>query len=116
MAKANITVNGEPFTATLANTESAHELAGLLPLTLRMDELNGNEKYAYLDQVLTTAAERPGTIQAGDLMLFGDDCLVLFYETFQTSYRYTRIGRIDDATGLAEAAGSGSVEVAWELA
>ena len=115
MTTVTITVNGTPFSAVLADTEAARELAARLPLTVRMDELNGNEKYVYLNESLTTAPERPGTIHAGDLMLFGHDCLVLFYETFQTSYSYTRIGRIEDTTGLAEAAGAGAAEVTWEL-
>ncbi len=56
-------------------------------------ELNGNEKYAYLDDSLPVGRSARATIaRAGDIMLFGDDCLVLFYETFSSSYRYTRIG------------------------
>ncbi|MDN0054652.1 cyclophilin-like fold protein [Collinsella ihumii] len=109
-----LTINGTPYTATLEDTEAARALAERLPLSISMSELNGNEKYCYLDEDLPTSSSRPGTIQAGDIMLFGSDCLVLFYETFSSGYSYTQIGRIDDPTGLAQAVGSGSVTVAWE--
>lgn len=111
MTSITITVNGTSFSAKLEDTEAARELAARLPLELRMSELNGNEKYVYLDEPLPTATERPGTIHAGDLMLFGDDCLVLFYESFRSGYSYTRVGRLDDPSGLAEAAGAGAAVV-----
>ena len=116
MRHITVTVQGAVFRATLADTEAARELVERLPLTLDMSELNGNEKYAYLDAPLPTEPTRPGTIHAGDIMLFGDDCLVLFYETVPSSYSYTRIGALDDASGLARAVGAGSVSVAWERA
>ena len=47
-------------------------------------------------------------------MLYGSTCIVLFYESFSTSYRYTRIGRVDNPAGLAAAVGSGSVTVSFE--
>ena len=82
---------------------------------MQMSELNGNEKYYYLDDSLPTETYRPGTIQAGDLMLYGSSCVVLFYETFSSGYNYTRLGRIDDPEGLDEAVGSGDVGVRLEM-
>lgn len=102
------------FTVTLADNATAEAFAALLPLRLNMSELNGNEKYVYLDQSLPTQASSPGTIQTGDLMLYGSSCIVLFYESFSTSYRYTRIGRVDNPAGLAATVGSGSVTVSFE--
>ena len=47
-----------------------------------MDELHGNEKYCYTGEGFGGEQYVPETIEAGDLMVFGSDCLVLFYETF----------------------------------
>lgn len=110
-----ITVGTASFTVTLADNATSAAFKGRLPLTLEMSELNGNEKYDYLSESLPTVASNPGTIQAGDLMLYGSSCVVLFYETFRTSYSYTRIGRIDNPSGLAVALGRGSVSVTFSL-
>ena len=110
-----VVVGSKTFTATLADNATASAFRALLPMTLDMTELNGNEKYNYLSTNLPADASNPGTIYAGDLMLYGSKCVVLFYETFNTSYRYTRIGAIDDPSGLAAALGSGNVTVRFEL-
>ena len=105
-----ITVGGREFQATLEDTEAARAFAALLPLHLQLEELNGNEKYTYLENPLPTDSRNPETIHAGDLMLFGSSCIVLFYQTFPTQYTYTPIAHLDDATGLQECVGSGDVE------
>ena len=110
----NIIIGSKTFTATLADSETGEAFAALLPLSVTMNELNGNEKYHYLSSSLPTAAYQPGTIHAGDLMLYGNNCVVLFYETFNTSYSYTRLGAIDDPSGLASALGSSDVSVRFE--
>ncbi len=84
-------------------------------MTLNMKDLNGNEKYFDLPNNLPTNASNPGTIQAGDLMLYGSNTFVLFYKSFSTSYNYTRLARIDNPTGLAAALGSGNVTVRFEF-
>lgn len=65
-----------------------------LPLTLQMDELHGNEKYCYTGEPFGSDQSVPETIEAGDLMVFGSDCLVLFYETFANDgWGYALVGR-----------------------
>jgi hypothetical protein len=108
-----IRIGSSTFTATLLSSPTATAFKARLPLTLSMNELNGNEKFTDLPKNLPTNSANPGTIQLGDLMLYGSSTLVLFYETFQTSYSYTKLGRIDNPAGLAAALGSGTITVSF---
>jgi hypothetical protein len=105
-----IAVGEQKFDLRLADTDAAQEIAKATPFEIEMSELNGNEKY-YYGENLPSNPQAIGQIHAGDLMLYGDDCIVLFYKDFQTTYSYTRLGHISDPTGLAEALGDGDVNV-----
>lgn len=109
--KIKLTVNSLIFTATLLDNNSAKAFKEMLPITINMVELNNNEKYFDLPNSLPTNSSIPQAINSGDLMLYGSKTLVLFYKTFSTSYSYTRLGKIDDTTGLATALGSGNVTI-----
>ena len=114
--KMRVIVGDKVFPATLADNNTAEEFRELLPITIDMKELNGNEKYYYFNHNFTVDSSVPDMIHAGDIMLYGQNCLVLFYDTFETTYSYTRIGAINDPTGLAEALGAGQATVTFELA
>ena len=109
----DIDIHGTTFTAQLENNATAQTFLNLLPTTLTMDELNGNEKYHYLNSPLPSEPQRVGTIHTGDIMLYGNDCIVVFYQTFRTPYSYTRIGSITDPTQLAAALGSAAASVTF---
>jgi hypothetical protein len=113
VARMRITVGKAIFFATLSDNATARAFAAMLPLTLNMKDVNANEKYYEFPNSLPANASNPGTIESGDVMLYGSSGLVLFYKTFSTSYSYTRIGRIGDASGLATALGAGSVAVTF---
>ena len=108
-----MTINERRFAITLADNNTARAFAAQLPLTLHMEELNGNEKHAKLPTSLPVNASRPGIIRNGDLMLYGVDTLVVFYSTFNSMYSYTRIGRVDDTADLAQALGPGSARITF---
>ena len=113
MTTIDIDIHGTTFTAQLEDNATARAFLDLLPTTLTMDELNGNEKYHYLNSPLPSEPQRVGTIHAGDIMLYGNDCIVVFYQTFRTPYSYTRIGSITDPTQLAAALGSAAASVTF---
>ncbi len=113
--KLKVTIGTNVFTVTLADNETAKKFRALLPLTMNMAELNGNEKYANLAAALPVQASVLAGLQSGDLMLYGSNTLVLFYESFSTTYSYTRIGKIDNVSGLKTALGTGNVTVKFEL-
>lgn len=110
-----LTIGDRIFTATMEQNSTAEAFRALLPLTLEMQELNGNEKYHYLSQSLPTNRTKVGTIHAGDIMLYGDNCVVVFYETFSTSYSYSPIGHITNPEGLKEVLGSGTATISFAI-
>lgn len=117
MSVENLTldINGKTFTIALYDNATTKALTQKLPLTLDMQELNSNEKYAYLSFTLPTDAQRYRQIQKGDVLLYGNSCLVVFYKTFNTSYSYTPIGRIVDTQDLESTLGKGSATAVWTV-
>lgn len=110
-----IEISGYSFVVELQTNETVNELIKLFPMTIEMDELNGNEIYHYLDHQLPTDDLVPDKIEAGDVMLYGSDCLVIFYESFKASYSYTPIGHIKDVDRLKALIESDEVFVEWTI-
>ena len=100
MAKIYASLNSEKLEINLEENSTTSALIKLLPLDITMNDLNKNEKYAYLDESLPTNTYSPKHIEAGDVMLFGNNCLVIFYESFDTSYSYSKIGHINNLPEL----------------
>lgn len=100
MDKVNITINNKEYILELEDSQTTREFLKILPLNITMEELNGNEKYIYLDNDFTTNSKVPEIINKGDVMLYGNNCLVIFYKSFTTNYSYTKIGHINNLEDL----------------
>ena len=111
--KIRIKIGEKTFISTLSDNPTATAFKALLPLSINMNELNNNEKFADLSKKLPINASVPPSIQSGDLMMYGSRTLVLFYKGFSTTYSYTKIGKIDDVTGLLEALCKSDVKVSF---
>ena len=110
-----ITNESKVFTATLENNATVAAFIEMLPLTLDMSDFNANEKKFDLPKRMPTKDANPQMIQAGDLMIWNSRTLVLFYKSFPTSYSYTKIGRINNTSGIADAFGPENVRIRFEL-
>ncbi len=95
-----ITINNKEYSATLEDNDTARKLVSMLPLELVLDELNGNEKYMYLANSFPTNPYKPKHINKGDIMLFDNSCIVIFYKSFDTPLTYSKIGHIDNLDDL----------------
>ncbi len=100
MNEVKVIIENKTYSVTLEENETVEAWLSLLPQEYSMTELNGTEKYVYLENSLPTKSYSPQHIEKGDLMLYGDDCLVVFYKSFDTSYSYTKIGHIEGLDDL----------------
>ena len=110
-----VEVNGSRFTATLENNKAADALEEMVqeePVTVQMSDYAGFEKVGSLGASLP-ASNRQTTTHAGDIVLYQDNQIVIFYGS--NSWSYTRLGKIDDLTGWEEALGNGDVTLTLSL-
>ena len=113
--KITIEAGGSVFTATLENNGAADALAQRLsegPLTVELRDYGGFEKVGSLGFSLP-ASNRQITTQAGDIVLYLGDQIVMFYGS--NSWNYTKLASVDDLTGWAEALGSGDLAVTFSI-
>ena len=112
-----IKVNSKQYNITFEDSTTSNELISKLPLCIKMEGDVSHEKYyRFSDTKFTTKSYSPKKIEKGDIMLYLDNYLVIFYETFSTSYSYTRLGKISSSIdGLEDSLGNNknAVEVYW---
>ena len=111
----NVQVGGSNFTATLEENEAVDALVDMMeqgPVTIQMSDYSGFEKVGPLGTSLP-ASNQQTTTQAGDIVLYQGNQIVMFYGS--NSWSYTRLGHIDDLTGWEEALGSGDVTVTFSF-
>ena len=97
-----VIIHEKTYTLALESNSTVDAFVSSLPQEFTMNELNGNEKFVYMDEAFPTNSYYPKRIEKGDVMLYGDNCLVLFYASFDTSFPYTKIGHIDDLDDLGK--------------
>ena len=113
--KMNVRVGERTFTATLEDNEAAAALVQMMesePVVIEMNDYAGFEKVGALGTSLP-ASDRQTTTQAGDIVLYQGNQIVIFYGS--NSWSYTRLGKIDDLDGWEDALGNGDVTVTFEL-
>ena len=115
VANMNVQVADVVFSATLEENEAVSALVEMMresPVVIQMSDYSGFEKVSHLGTSLP-ASNSQTTTQAGDIVLYNGNQIVIFYGS--NSWSYTRLGHIDDLTGWEEALGSGDVTVTFSL-
>ena len=96
------------------SVEALKELCQEGPLTIRMSMYGGFEQVGSIGQSLPRD-DTQTTTQAGDIVLYSGDQIVVFYGS--NSWAYTRLGHITDksAQEMAELLGNGDVTITIEM-
>lgn len=113
--KLKVEVNGTTFTATPEDNAAADAFVEMIreaPVVIQMNDYSGFEKVGPLGTSLPTSNSQT-TTQAGDIVLYNGNQIVIFYGS--NSWSYTRLGKIDDLTGWKRALGSGDVTVTFSV-
>ena len=110
-----ITIKNKKYEAILYDNSTTKELIKKFPITITMSDLNGNEKYYNFSKSFSTSSENVANINKGDIMLFGDNCLVIFYKSFSTRYRYTKLGYIKNLEDLENSLGKGDISITFNI-
>lgn len=116
MDKIILSFNGYTYSATLADNLSAQAFAKLLdngPLTVSTHDYGSFEKVGPLGTELPRTDEQV-TTSPGDIILYQGNQITVYYA--QNTWNFTRLGRIDNPSGLREALGGGDVEITFQLA
>ncbi|MBE6989530.1 MAG: hypothetical protein E7426_02125 [Ruminococcaceae bacterium] len=111
MRKGKIRINEREFPFLWEENYTVEKLLMRPTLSFTLQELNGCLKYIMLQPPLPYQPQIADDIRSGDLVLYGNSWLVLFYNPLVAPMNVTRLGRLEDTAGLEEMVGPGSVSL-----
>ena len=95
-----INISGNEYIVNLEDNDTAKLLASKLPQEFQMRDKDRNKKYIYLSFKLPANPEKLKRLEKGDVILSGNDCLIVVYNAFETDESFTKIGHTDDLPTL----------------
>ena len=111
----HLTIGNYTFTATLEKNTSVDAFAEMLrekDVTIKMQEYSGFEKVGSLGKTLPTKNQQM-TTQAGDIVLYEGNQIVVFYGS--NTWSYTKLATVDNLAEWEKALGNGDVEITFSL-
>lgn len=117
MTKIKVSFGEHTYLATLEDNSSARAFLELLQenggaLSVDMSDYGNFEKVGPLGTTLPRNDQQV-TTSAGDIILYQGNSITVYYA--QNSWNFTRLGRIDDPSGLKEALGVGDVTISFSI-
>lgn len=107
----NLVVGDVELYVTLEKNDTAKALIENIPNEITMNNLNDNEFYSNFNFTMPVTSSIPSEIKKGDLFIYQDNCLVIFYKDVITSYQYTKVGHIDNPEKLDEIIDNSEIKV-----
>lgn len=110
-----LSAGNETFAVALEDNDAANALMKLLQngsVTISLNDYGGFEKVGALGTDLP-ADDAYTTTQAGDIVLYQGNQIVIFYGS--NTWSYTRLGKINETEDLQAALGKGTVSVTFFL-
>ena len=113
-----LTVNSKTITATLDSNKAVNYLKSVFPLRVKMYDYASMAKgYNFSSSFKKIRKENVNTdnLQIGDIVLYDQKHLMIFYQNFKNEDKYIKIGHVDSVEGLKEKLGENDIEVLWSL-
>lgn len=108
-----INVNNNDFTIQMNDTPTGRSLVSMIPSSsMRLPtsyDRDGILKYYDMAREVESDPEEISSVSAGELLLDGNDRLLLYYKDTDLSGEYTRVGKIENADNLADVLGNEDV-------
>ena len=112
-----VTIGGNEYAAALYDNGAARAVSAQFPLALSMSEYAGNlEYYARLSAKITADAPKADKIRAGDIMLYNDISLVIFYADAPHTAGYVKLGHIENPADLKKSLDGAGGKVRFSVA
>ncbi|MBR6228645.1 MAG: Ig-like domain-containing protein [Eubacterium sp.] len=113
--KAFLQINGSAeatFEMSILDSAAGRKFYSSLPKVLYMTDQNRVSKVASDPELIYDMEEyKPGTLTAGDFMLYGTNKYEMVYSDHKNGYAYTRIGKVLNAARMSAIIGTGAVSV-----
>lgn len=90
-------IGGREADVTFEDNISVKELAVYAPYNhMPLIDLNNNSKYCILKRKLNTDSNITKTTKKGDIMLYKNNNIIIFYKDAENNYSYTKLGHINN--------------------